>query len=40
MYDLSVVIPCYNAGRYLEACLKSLQGQELTNTEFIFVDDG
>ncbi len=40
MYDLSVVIPCYNAGRYLEACLKSLQGQELTNAEFIFVDDG
>lgn len=40
MYDLSVIIPCYNAGRYLPACLSSLQGQALSRAEFIFVDDG
>lgn len=40
MYDLSVIIPCFNAGRYLPACLSSLQGQALSRAEFIFVDDG
>lgn len=39
---LSVIIPVYNAGRYIGSCLQSLyrQGLEETDFEVIVVDDG
>lgn len=37
---ISVIIPVYNAEKYLEECIKSLLGQSLYNCEFIFVNDG
>jgi len=39
---VSVVIPVYNPGEYLHACVKSLLGQTLPADEFevVFVDDG
>lgn len=36
---LSVVIPIYNAERYIEDCIISLFGQTLQNIEYIFVND-
>ena len=37
---VSVVIPVYNARRYLEACVQSLEEQSLRSFELICVDDG
>ncbi len=37
---LSVVVPFYNVGRYLEECLASVAGQTLRDLEVIMVDDG
>lgn len=37
---LSVIIPCYNAERYLEKCLDSVLAQSETDFEVILVDDG
>lgn len=36
---LSVVVPAYNAGRYLEECAASVLGQDFTDLELICVDD-
>ncbi|MEQ7127958.1 glycosyltransferase [Actinopolymorpha sp. B11F2] len=42
MIKVSVVVPVYNAGRYLEECAASLLAQSLSSDEYeiIFVDDG
>lgn len=37
---VSVIIPVYNMGIYLEQCLKSIQNQTLKEIEIICVDDG
>lgn len=37
---VSVIIPVYNAEKYLEECLESLINQTLDKCEFIFVNDG
>lgn len=37
---ISVVVPCFNAGRYLEASLASIFAQDYPNIEVIVVDDG
>lgn len=37
---ISVVIPCFNAGSFIAACLKSVQQQKYANIEIICVDDG
>lgn len=39
MYDISVIVPCYNMERYLERCLDSLVIQEKVNFEVVVVDD-
>ena len=40
MCELSVMIPVYNAARYLKQCMDSLQEPYRDDIEFIFVDDG
>ncbi|OPC52962.1 hypothetical protein BAY06_02395 [Elizabethkingia anophelis] len=38
-YSVSVILPLYNVGEYIERCLYSLFKQTLESIEFIFVDD-
>jgi len=38
--SISVVIPCYNAGRLLERCISSIKNQAINPLEVIVVDDG
>ena len=37
---ISVVMPMYNAERYVRAAVQSIQSQTFTNFEFIIIDDG
>lgn len=37
---VSIIIPCYNYGRYLDECFSNLQGQSHPDWEAIVVDDG
>lgn len=39
MPNISVIIPVYNAGEYLERCLESIVNQTLKDIEIICVDD-
>lgn len=39
-YKISVIIPVYNAGRYLDKCLDSVENQTLKEIEIICVNDG
>ena len=36
---VSIIIPMYNAERYIKSCIKSAQRQTLQNIEIICVDD-
>jgi glycosyltransferase involved in cell wall biosynthesis len=37
---VSVVMPVYNAGRFLDAAIRSIRTQTLTDLELVLVDDG
>lgn len=37
--QVSVIIPVYNAARYLSRCCESLFGQTMSDMEYVFVDD-
>lgn len=39
MYKISIIVPVYNSGRYIDACLQSLAGQTVDDIEVILVDD-
>ena len=38
--DISVVIPCYNAGQFLTRSVESILAQTFRNFEIIIVNDG
>lgn len=37
---ISIIVPVYNAEKYLHKCLNSILNQELNNIEVIIIDDG
>lgn len=37
---VSIIIPCYNVGKYLDNCLKSILAQSFTDIEIIIINDG
>lgn len=37
---VSIIIPCYNYGRYLDECFSNLQEQSYSDWEAIVIDDG
>ena len=37
---LSVIIPCYNAGAFVEDCMASVLAQDMADFEVILIDDG
>ena len=39
MCKISVIIPCYNSGEYIEKCLRSFEEQTFQDFEIIAVDD-
>jgi|GEM_PF-938757 len=40
MPELSIVIPVYNGGKYIQQCYEGIASQSFTDWEAIFVDDG
>ena len=40
MAKISIIVPIYNAEKYLEQCLQSIKNQTLKDIEVICVDDG
>ena len=40
MKKISIIIPVYNAEKYIEKCLYSIKRQTYSNYEIIIVDDG
>ncbi len=40
MEKVSIIVPCYNTEKYIEACLDSIAKQDYTNIEVLLVDDG
>src|SRR5438874_544607 len=39
MSRVDVIVPCYNYGRYLPGCVRSVLGQEGVNVRVLIIDD-
>ena len=39
-YDISVIVPVYNAERFLQECIDSLLHQTKDDVEIVLVNDG
>ena len=39
-YKISIIIPIYNADRFLRKCIKSIINQSYSNLEIILINDG
>jgi glycosyltransferase involved in cell wall biosynthesis len=39
MAKISVIIPCYNAGQYIDRCFSSIKNQSFNDAQVIFIDD-
>lgn len=37
---LTVIVPCYNGGKFIERCVNSIRNQTYKNIEIIIIDDG
>ena len=40
MVEISVIVPVYNAERYIERCVDSILTQTFSDFELIMIDDG
>ena len=40
MADISIIVPIYNAEKYIEKCVDSLLNQTKKELEFILINDG
>lgn len=40
MAEVSIIVPVYNAGKYIAKCVRSIQNQTFQSWELILVDDG
>ncbi len=40
MTEVSIIVPVYNAAKYLQNCIDSIRSQQFTDWELILVDDG
>src|SRR4051794_8632732 len=40
MAKVDVVVPCYNYGRFLEPCVRSVLEQSVENVRVLIIDDG
>lgn len=40
MVKVSIIIPIYNAEKYIEKCLKSIENQSLKDIQVVLVNDG
>lgn len=40
MSEISIIVPVYNAEKYLDRCVESILGQTFSDFELILVDDG
>ena len=38
--EVSVIIPVYNASKYLDACIRSVLNQKNKSFELLLIDDG
>ena len=38
--EVSVIVPVYNASKYLEACIESILNQNNKSFELLLIDDG
>ena len=39
MAKVDIVVPCYNYGRFLEACVESILRQSITDIRVLIIDD-
>ena len=37
---ISIIVPIYNVGQYLDQCVQSLSSQTYQNLEILLIDDG